>query len=150
MEITLFDPMLLINNSNRRCWRQGFDCWVRKIPWRRAWQLTPVFLPENPMDREAWWATVHRMAKSWTQLRNLACTYLINTFWHANLSLITIPMEARTQFLWQPSIKVFKIRKNTLNMESFWKVALFHNHYTFLVHTLFDANSLVCAFTEFF
>ena len=21
------------------------DPWVRKIPWRRAWQLTPVFLP---------------------------------------------------------------------------------------------------------
>ena len=23
---------------------------------------------ENPMDREAWWATVHGVAKSWTQL----------------------------------------------------------------------------------
>ena len=23
---------------------------------------------ENPMDRGAWWATVHRIAKSWTQL----------------------------------------------------------------------------------
>ena len=23
----------------------GFDPWVRKIPWRRAWQATPVFLP---------------------------------------------------------------------------------------------------------
>ena len=22
----------------------------------------------NPMDREAWWATVHGVAKSWTQL----------------------------------------------------------------------------------
>ena len=22
-----------------------FDAWVRKIPWRRAWQPTPVFLP---------------------------------------------------------------------------------------------------------
>ena len=21
---------------------------------------------ENPMDREAWWAAVHRVAKSWT------------------------------------------------------------------------------------
>ena len=21
---------------------------------------------ENPVDREAWWATVHRVAKSWT------------------------------------------------------------------------------------
>ena len=26
---------------------------------------------ENPMDREAWWATVHRVAKSWTQLKQL-------------------------------------------------------------------------------
>ena len=27
----------------------GFDPWVRKIPWRRAWQTTPVFLPgESP------------------------------------------------------------------------------------------------------
>ena len=25
--------------------RPGFDPWVRKIPWRRALQPTPVFLP---------------------------------------------------------------------------------------------------------
>ena len=25
--------------------RCGFCLWVRKIPWRRKWQLTPVFLP---------------------------------------------------------------------------------------------------------
>ena len=25
--------------------RPGLDPWVRKIPWRRAWQPTPVFLP---------------------------------------------------------------------------------------------------------
>ena len=31
----------------RRCKTHGFDPWVRKIPWRRAWQLTPVFLPEQ-------------------------------------------------------------------------------------------------------
>ena len=23
----------------------------------------------NPMDREAWWATVHRVTKSWTRLK---------------------------------------------------------------------------------
>ena len=27
---------------HRRC---GFGPWVRKIPWRRKWQPTPVFLP---------------------------------------------------------------------------------------------------------
>ena len=29
----------------RRHKRHGFDPWVGKIPWRRAQQLTPVFLP---------------------------------------------------------------------------------------------------------
>ena len=26
-------------------WKTRVDPWVRKIPWRRQWQLTPVFLP---------------------------------------------------------------------------------------------------------
>ena len=29
----------------RRHKRRGFNPWVRKIPWRKAWQTTPVFLP---------------------------------------------------------------------------------------------------------
>ena len=29
----------------RRCKRRGFDPWVGKIPWKRTWQPTPVFLP---------------------------------------------------------------------------------------------------------
>ena len=33
--------------------RHGFDPWVEKIPWRRAWQTTPVFLPgESPWTEE--------------------------------------------------------------------------------------------------
>ena len=28
-----------------QCRRLGFDPWVGKIPWRRKWQPTPVFLP---------------------------------------------------------------------------------------------------------
>ena len=28
----------------RRCKRHGFDPWAGKIPWRKAWQHTPVFL----------------------------------------------------------------------------------------------------------
>ena len=37
----------------RRCKRYGFDPWMGKIPWRRAWQPTPVFLPgESPWTEE--------------------------------------------------------------------------------------------------
>ena len=38
----------------RRHQRYGFSSWVRKIPWRRAWQPTPVFLPGESMGRGAW------------------------------------------------------------------------------------------------
>ena len=44
----------------RRCWLHP---WVGKIPWRRAWQSIPEnTCLENPMDKEAWWATVHSVA----------------------------------------------------------------------------------------
>ena len=45
----------------KRC---RFNFRVRKIPWKRVWQLIPVFLLENPLGRRA---TVHRVAKRWTQ-----------------------------------------------------------------------------------
>ena len=37
-----------------QCGRPGFDPWVGKIPWRRAWQPTPVFLlGESPWTEES-------------------------------------------------------------------------------------------------
>ena len=48
---------------------------VGKIPWRRKWQPTPVFLPGKPhRQKGAWWAIVHGVAKSWKRLK------LLNTF----------------------------------------------------------------------
>ena len=35
----------------RRHRRQGFNLWARKIPWRRTWLPTPVFLPIKFTDR---------------------------------------------------------------------------------------------------
>ena len=40
---------------------------VGKIPWRRAWQPIPVFLPgESPWTEEPGQATVHGFTKSQT------------------------------------------------------------------------------------
>ena len=56
------------NADDLRC---GFDPWVRKIPWRKAWQPTPVFLPgESHGQRRQ--ATVHRVTQSWTRLKWLS------------------------------------------------------------------------------
>ena len=40
-EVALVVKNLSANAGDIRC---GFDPWVRKMPWRRAWQPTPVFL----------------------------------------------------------------------------------------------------------
>ena len=42
-----------------------------------------------PVDRGAWWATVHRIIKSWTRLSTAQYTvYLINLIqWHRNILL---------------------------------------------------------------
>ena len=31
-----------------------------------------ILASENPMDREAWWATIHRVTNSWAQLKRLS------------------------------------------------------------------------------
>ena len=54
----------------RRHRRHGFDSWVWKISLSRKWQPTLVFLPQK-LTEAAWWATVHRVAKSQTQLSTL-------------------------------------------------------------------------------
>ena len=46
--------------------------WIGKISWRRKWQPTPVILLGNPMDRGAWWAVIHGVAKSQTWLKWLS------------------------------------------------------------------------------
>ena len=36
---------LVVKNPTVNAGDKVFDLWVRKIPWRRAWQPTPVFWP---------------------------------------------------------------------------------------------------------
>ena len=62
----------------RRHKRCRFDSWVRKIPWRRAWQPTPVFLPgESHGPRSLVGYTIHRVTKSWAQLKGLSTHTLL-------------------------------------------------------------------------
>ena len=48
--------------------RPEFDSRVRKIPWRRKWQPTPVLLPAESHGQKTLSGYVHGLAKSWTQL----------------------------------------------------------------------------------
>ena len=37
----------VVKNPPANSKTHGFDPWVGKMPWRRKWQSTPVFLPGN-------------------------------------------------------------------------------------------------------
>ena len=71
-------------------WRRPrFNPWVGKIPCRREWQPTLVFLPvESNGQRGAWQATVHRVTKSRTQLSS----------YHTLLKWISAQWSVTSQF----------------------------------------------------
>ena len=52
--------------------RWGFNPWLGTIPWRKEWHPLQHSLLENPMDRGASQATVHRTAQSRTWLKSLS------------------------------------------------------------------------------
>ena len=54
---------------NAKCRRLRFNPWVGKIPWRKAWQTTPVFLFGKSYGQRR--GTVCRVAKSQTLLKQL-------------------------------------------------------------------------------
>ena len=55
-----------------RCRRPGLHPWVRKIPWRRKWQPTPVFLPGE----------AHRKSLAGYSLwgKRVRCDWVTNTY----------------------------------------------------------------------
>ena len=51
------------------------ETWVQSLCWEDTLEKKMAIdssVLGNPMDRGAWWATVHEVAKSWTQLSDEA------------------------------------------------------------------------------
>ena len=56
-----------------QCRRHKFDRWVEKIPWRRKWQATPVFLPGKSHGQRSlagYGPWVHKELDTTEQLNN--------------------------------------------------------------------------------
>ena len=53
---SMWDECKRICLSMQETW---FDSWVRKIPWRRKWQPTPVFLPRKSHGQRSLVKYVH-------------------------------------------------------------------------------------------
>ena len=70
-----------------QCWRPerwGFHPRVGKIPWRRVWQLTPVFLSGEFQGHRSQQVMVNRVPKSWKGLKQFsiqAQNALADRFW---------------------------------------------------------------------
>ena len=71
----------------RRHKRPRFHPWVRRIPWRRAWQPTLVFLPEESQGQRSLAGYSQRVAKSWTQLT-----------WHTSSTLLLLLLLLLSRF----------------------------------------------------
>ena len=54
--------------SAYQCRRCSFDPWVGKIPWRRAWPPTPVFLPGKSTGQRSLVGCTPWSCKNWTWL----------------------------------------------------------------------------------
>ena len=83
-----------------RCRRHRFDSWVRRIPWRRAWQPTLVFLPgkfhgQRSLAGYSSWGC--KVGYNWvTELSTLAYLFIHSTDVDT-IYTMQCPLECRVQ-----------------------------------------------------
>ena len=56
------------SSDGKELWRSQFDLWVGRIPWRKEWQPTPVFLPGESHGQRSLTGNSPWVAKSRTRL----------------------------------------------------------------------------------
>ena len=88
-----------------QCGRLPFDSWVRKIPWRRAWQPTRIFLPgesswtKDPGGLQSMgcqrvrhdWVSSAQHSVLFSLLTLLSCSVVSNSLWPRRLQHARLP-----------------------------------------------------------
>ena len=87
--------------------RRGFSLWVWKIPWRRAWQPTLVFLPGKSHGQRSLVGCSPQGCKELAMKSNLACTHVLS------LKRVWRGQECRKSYK-HISILVFSHEMNTV------------------------------------
>ena len=130
----------------RRQKRCEFDPWVREIPWGGQGNPFQYSCLENPMNRGVG-ARVHRIAKSWTQLkkqhtmefttpvRDLSSSFLTlleRRHWYILLRTIwkyLVKFNIHMLFVWQKRERIFPSSYTCMSVQMYihlrWTVALF-------------------------
>ena len=60
----------------------GFNPWVGRFPGGEHGNPLQYSYLHNPTDGGAWWATVHRVSKSWIQLKRLSALHFTLTVYY--------------------------------------------------------------------
>ena len=123
------------------CWcrRHRFHPWVRKIPWRRKQQPTPVFLPGKSHGQRS--PVGYGVAKSWTWVRDWAHTHKHILQWKSKIKLKNIQKEKHSKFFFFFYLGKLESSKETLRLDLitwvslsvmndltiFWKIARCQN-----------------------
>ena len=106
---------------HRKC---EFDPWVGRIPWKRKWHPLQYSCLKNPMNRGAWWATVHGVAKGQTQLSTRHKVYVyISLRQQRNVCSVYAPLDQRSQSLVDLSLSwdAFSYSYPTFRLLWLWK-----------------------------
>ena len=61
----------------RRCKRHRFHPWDRKIPWKRVWRPTPVFMSEETHVQSSSQAAIQNVKKSQTWLKWIRTAHMV-------------------------------------------------------------------------
>ena len=85
----------------RRHKRLRFDSWVRKISWKRAWQPTPVLLPEESHRQRTLVGYSLQGCRVWQDWSDLVCMHMY-THKHST-TRIYIPQDTG----WQSKMEIF-------------------------------------------
>ena len=96
-----FSVMLLVKIclQCRRCKRHGFGLWVRKIPWKRTWQPSPVFLlgefhGQRSLAGYSPWLC--RVRHNWRKLaQHTAIHWYISEFYSKDLEATGVTFKVR-------------------------------------------------------
>ena len=101
--------------------RHGFDPWIMKIPWRRSWQPTPVFLPgESPGQR----SLVGYSPWGPTESDTTAVTYHACTYVHTHTHTHTWNDNHSFSKIW-PSKHVYEHAKYSIKRDiCFWHAGI--------------------------
>ena len=80
-----------------QCRRPGFDHWVGKIPWTRAWQPTPIFLPGESHGQRSlvgYGPGSHKESDTTERLTHILCAKALEGLWYE----LPQPLLSETSF----------------------------------------------------